>query len=167
MSRTIVLMMLSVTVAGCSLVSAGASGPSGVTATLRLSNEAGRADTTFATGQDFYMGFKLTNGGPDTVRLFTQSEPPVRFEILRNDSVIASTVTAIMNVVITQGFEFAPGQSISGACEAPVEFRSTNPGDTVTSVTLPPGSYVAKAVYPSISGAKVGGVSLVGFTVTQ
>ena len=166
--RTITLMvLLSLVAAGCGLVNSNVGTTKGVTATFDLTDIAGHSDTTFAVGQNFYMTFRLINGGPDTVTYSDPTVPPIHFEILKNDTVIGATVYAVMNVVVVPPSKLLPGKSLDGQCEAPVDLKTISPQHTLVAVVLSPGSYVAKASYPNISGANVTGTSTVGFTVHQ
>ncbi|MCL4511185.1 MAG: hypothetical protein M1470_08970 [Bacteroidetes bacterium] len=166
--RTITLMLLlSLVAAGCGLVNSNVGATKGVTATFDLTDMTGHSDTTFAVGQNFYMTFRLINGGPDTVTYSDPTVPPIHFEILKNDSVIGATVYAVMNVVVIPPSKLLPGKSLDGQCEAPVDLKTISPQHTLVPVVLSPGSYIAKASYPTISGANVTDTSVVGFTVHQ
>ncbi len=160
-------LLVSLVAAGCGLVNSNVGGTKNVTATFNLTDATGHADTTFAVGQNFYMTFRLINTSPDTVTFSDPTVPPIHFEILKDDSVVAATVYAVMNVVVIPPTKLAPGKSLNGECEVPVNLKSISPQHTLVPVVLSPGSYVAKASYPSIGGVNVTGTSAVGFTVHQ
>jgi hypothetical protein len=164
MMRTMAFMLLiSLFAAGCGLVNSKAGGDDSVTASFSLTDTTGRADTTFAPGQSFYMTFLLVNTTPNTVTYTTVDVPPINFEILEGDSVIGRNVFAVSYIANPLPIKFLPGDTLSGSCEAPKYIL----GAGGAQVVLLPGSYVAKAIFPQISGANVAGTSAAAFTVHQ
>jgi hypothetical protein len=150
-------------VAGCGLVNSNTSGNGNVSASFSLTDTTARADTAFAPGQNFYMTFLLINTAGKTVTYTSVDVPVINFEILQGDSVIGGNVFAVSNISNPLPIKLLPGDTLRGSCEAPLYMVGFHGKPLV----LAPGSYIAKATYPQISGANVSGASGAGFAVHQ
>jgi len=168
MMKTITsILIASLVAAGCGLLNSKAGGTGNVTATFILTDTTGRVDTTFAPGQHFYITFLLVNTSGETVTYTSRDLPMINFEILQGDSIIGATVYAISNIANPPPVKLLPGDTLRGECEAPADFTTISPQNTLVHITIGAGSYIAKATYPPISGANVKGASSAGFIVRQ
>ncbi len=167
MMKTIASMVIaSLVAAGCGLVNSKTGGNGNVTASFSLTDTTGQIDTTFAPGQNFYMTFLLINTSGKTVTYASANFPLINFEVLQGDSIIGVTLYAISNIVPIP-VKLPPSDTLRGECEAPIDLTTISPQHTLVHITLAPGQYFAKAIYPGISGANVSGASGAGFTVHQ
>lgn len=168
MMKTIASMLIaSLVAAGCGPVNSKTGGNGNVTDNFSLTDTTGRADTTFAPGQNFYMTFLLVNKSGETVTYTSVDVPLINFEILQGDSIIGGTVFAISNIAYPVPVKLLPGDTLRGECEAPIDLTTISPQHTLVHITLAPGQYIAKATYPQISGANISGASAAGFMVHQ
>lgn len=109
-----------------------------------VSDTTGRASSTFRYGQPFMLSFSLIN---NTGRMLTDHYPPmppVRFKILRGDSVVVTStpkqtgpVIAVPNVIIEAIF-LDPHDTVEARWKAP-DTPYENSG-----IVLPGGNYTAQ-----------------------
>jgi hypothetical protein len=153
-----VMVLISLTAAGCGLISSNANGK--LTATFTLADSAGHPSTTFYSGDHFDMSFSLINTTADTLTYHRGSTaPPVIFEILRSDSVVATSIDGYAFVQVVLGGFVAPGDSLIGDWEAP------NTPAQSPRVVLSPGSYQAKVLYPAFEQTETNSVSTINFAI--
>lgn len=159
MKLIIIAVFASLGIAGCGLLNSRSKRGEGLTPTFTLADTTGAPNTTFHSGESFLMSFQLINTSPDTIKYYSVfCFPSVIFGIYRNDSLITETPWNCDNALTLDYFN--PGDTLQGEWKAP---KSTN-GISA----LPPGSYVAKVVFPKLS--EMNGVNpapQIGFRITQ
>lgn len=125
-----------------------------------LTDTLGFSEWYFDPGESFNLDFVLVNTCPDTM-FYTKydSGPDVRFEITKNDSVVATSMDGYGVRAVVEDAFLAPGDTIRGHWLAP-----TTP-EQDPKVTLASGLYKAKVSYPEFSGPEVHPVSEIVFLI--
>jgi len=127
-----------------------------------ITNTRGVSSTIFTMGEQFNMSFQFINSYNYTLNYFRGStEPPVVFEILKNDNIIATSVDGYAFAQIVIGGSLAPGDTLKNQWTAP------NTINQIPKVILTPGSYQAKVLYPSFGQSKADSYLIINFQVVQ
>jgi len=160
MKTLIVLGLLSIFISSCNQ----STSPSDkiLTATFALTDTDGQAISQFHSREEFRLAFSLTNTTNDTLTFYRgNSGPSVIFEIMKDDSIVASSTDGYAFAMVVLGGFVAPGQSLQGVWQAPTT-PAQNP-----KVILNPGSYEVKVLFPNFEQAKVNPVSAIKFDVVE
>jgi hypothetical protein len=159
MKTIIIFGLIAICINGCNQSTSPSDKP--LTTTFTLTDTSGQTVSQFHSGEEFKLAFTVTNTTKDTLTFYRGSTAPaVIFQIMKNDSVIASSVDGYAFLAVVLGGYVAPGQSLQGEWKAP-NTPAQNP-----KVLLNPGSYQAKVLFPNFNQAKVNPVSSITFSVS-
>jgi len=145
-------------VVGCNSMSTGPAHETVLTATFALADTTGKRTTTFHSGDQFDMFFTLKNTMEEALT-FHYTLPPVYFQILQYDSVIASSIDGYTFPAIVLGGSVAPGEALSGSWRAP-----TTPAQEPR-VILAPGVYQANVIFSTFDQVRIKTVAQINFLV--
>jgi hypothetical protein len=125
-----------------------------------LTDTLGISDRYFNSGELFNLDFILVNTSPDTM-FYTKydSGPDVRFEIILDDSVVASSMDGYGAYQMVEDAFLAPNDTMSGHWLAP-----TTP-EQDPKITLASGLYKATVSYPDFDGPEVNPVDEILFLI--
>lgn len=129
-------------IAGCGLMAPGTSRTYNLTANFLISDTTGRAATHFVSGESFDMSFSMVNNTGDTLVYYGSPQPPVVFRILKNGSVVATSIDGYAFPQVVVGRALLPGDTLKGYWRAPTTPAQTPP------VVLSPGTYQAEVAFP-------------------
>lgn len=129
-------------------------------AVFKLADTTGQISTVFHSREMFDMSFSLTNTTEDTLT-YHFSFPPVIFKILKNDTVVASSIDGFAFTMDIRTGYVAPGASLQGRWRAP------NTGPQNPKVVLSPGMYEASVSFATFDQVRVNPVSRIAFSVVQ
>ncbi len=157
------ILFISLIAAGCGLIDSNPSKRDNINASFKLTDTSGNVSDTFSSGKTFDMHFSLINTTGHAITYNYAGAPPVHFQILRNDSVVAASEYAMPNIMITFPDTLNTGDTIQVTWEAQNYLRATqNP-----SLHLPVGTYQAKVIYPSFNNININCTSLIDFSIIQ
>ena len=88
MRKMTLMLLISLLATGCGLLNTKGGSSNGLTTTFTISDTIGRATSTFHSGEPFLLSFVLINNSVDTFTAHFPPMPPIKFEILRGDSVV-------------------------------------------------------------------------------
>lgn len=128
--------------------------------TFILADTLGQAVTQFHSGEDFILSFSVTNTTRDTVT-YHSGGPFVAFQILKGDSVVASSDYECPEPQIFITGHLAPGQSIQSSWRGPKSICQSQ------SISLSLGSYQARVYFPSFDQVTVMPVSALTMSIIQ
>ena len=132
-----------------------------LTASFELTDTAGRAKPIIHSGESFGLSFRLINTTSDTITYRrANTGPVVIFEILRNDSIVATSVNGYAFAQVVLGGVLAPRDTLYGYWEAP-----TTPAQ-YPKATLYAGDYDARVLLPPFDNAKISAAQQIGFPVS-
>ena len=160
MKMTTTLALIGILFAGCDILKTKSSDNAGLTADFSLSDTTGHASTVFRSGEQFLMSFSVVNTTNDTLT-YHYSEPPVVFSILKNRSVVASSIDGYAFPMNVNTGLVAPGKALANSWKAP-NTPAQNP-----KVVLAPGTYEASVSFSQFDEAKVDPVPTISFSVIQ
>ena len=161
------LLAISLGVIGCGLLNTNGAATSGLTTTFTISDTTGRTASVFLSGEPFLLSFALVNNTGDTFTAHFPPMPPVKFEILRGDSVVVYSnpkptgpIIAVPNYIIEAMF-LEPLDTLHTQWMAP-----DTPYEN-SAIVLAPGSYSAEVSFPSYGKAILDTVRHISFSVVQ
>lgn len=162
--RTIIsIIFISMIANGCGLLDSNPSKQEFINASFTLTDTSGNVADTFYSGKTFDMHFMLINTTNHALTYKYAGDPPVHFQIMKNDSDIAGSIYAIPNIMINFPDTLKAGDTIQVMWETKNYFGATKN----TPLLLPPGSYQAKVLYPTFNGVNINCASQIGFSVIQ
>ncbi len=127
-----------------------------------LADTNGTLETTFHSGESFYMKFCLTNTTEDSLD-FTMSDtgPFVRFTIYQSDQYVTGSTDGLgFNLPIIY-CTFAPGDSMIGTWLAPASFWRDS------EVILSSGTYRGRVIFPQFDVLQTDTIGVINFTVIE
>ena len=129
-------------------------------ATFALTDTLGKTTSQFHSGDNFYLSFFLTNTSKDTLTYYRgSSAPSILFQILKDDSVVASSTDGYAFLMVVTRGSLAPGQKLDSDWKAP-----TTPAQ-YPRVILQPGQYKSVVFSPDFNEAKMEKASPISFEV--
>jgi len=147
---------------GCDILQTKSDNNYNLTASFNLSDTTGQESNTFNSGESFNMSFRLINSTPDTLTYTRGSPAPsVIFQILREDSVEATSVDGYAFLQVVLGGSLAPGDTLKGFWKAP------NTPAQYPKVILTSGNYQAKVTFPKFNNANINQVSPINFSIIK
>gem|GEM_PF-2784206 len=162
--RTIIsFLFISLVLAGCGLVDSNPSKSASINASFKLTDTSGNVSDTFSSGKTFDMHFSLVNTTGHAITYNYDGAPPVHFQILKNDSIVAASEYSEPNIKINFPDTLKPGDTIQVMWEAQNYLRAT----LNASLILPAGSYQAKVIYPSFNNVKINCTSVIEFSISS
>ncbi len=157
------ILFISLIAAGCGLIDSNPSKSNSINASFQLTDLSGNVSDTFSSGKTFDMHFTLINTTGHAITYNYAGAPPVHFQILKNDSVVAASEYSFPNIMIFFPDTLKVGDTIQVTWEAQNYLRAT----LNASLLLPAGSYQAKVIYPSFNNVNVHCTSLIDFSIIQ
>lgn len=155
------IFLLLLIVSGCGLVDSNSNlkmnNPS-----FTITDTTGHSKTTFSPDEHFDLSFAYINTTPFTLT-YTRgsSAPPVIFEILKDDSVIASSVDGYSFAQVVLGGHMTPKDTLKGQWQAPNTLYQ-NPKAILT-----PGLYQARVLFPSFGQTTASSHLDIAFSIIQ
>ena len=162
MKNTILALALIAGIGGCDLGEQASTSIEPLSATFQMTDTSGRQTTNFRSGEDFEMGFTVSNTARKTLTYHVGSSGPVViFQILQGDSVVATSVDgyAFLMVVVTGHIQ--PGQSLGERWRGP-NTPARNP-----QIVLDPGPYTVRASFVGFDEVEIEPVSPIAFSIVQ
>ena len=167
MRKKTLILLISLLATGCGLLNTKGGSSNGLTATFTISDTTGRATSTFRSGEAFLLSFVLINNSGDTFTAHYPPMPPIRFEVLRGDSVVVISnpqptgpIIPHSNVVIEATF-LEPHDTVHAQWKAP------NTPYENSGIVLADGDYMAQVSFPSYDKAIMDTVQTVSFSVVK
>lgn len=160
MKAIISFALLSILLAGCDLLKNKSNGNAVLSASFSLTDTTGKPMGIIHPSQQFDLSFLLINTTADTITFHRgNSGPSVTFQILKDDSIVATSVDGYAFLQVVLGGFVAPHDTLRAYWKAP-----TTPAQNPI-VTLYPGSYEAKVLFPTFDQVNVNPVSQIEFSV--
>ena len=127
-------------------------------ATFTLTDTLGQTVSQLHSGENFYLSFFLTNTSNDTLTYYRgSSAPPILFQIVKDDSVVASSADGYAFLMFVSQGRLAPEQKLDYDWKAP-----TTPPQ-YPKVVLEPGYYKAAVLHPDFNEARTEKISPISF----
>jgi len=127
-----------------------------------ITDTTGFSKTTFSPGEHFDLTFAYINTTKKTLTYVRgSSAPPVIFEILKDDSVIASSVDGYSFAQVILGGYLTPKDTLKGQWQAPNTFYQ-NP-----LVILTPDLYQARVLFPAFGKTTASSHLDIAFSIVQ
>ena len=152
------LALVTVFISGCDLVNTKSTEK--LIPVFTLTDTTGQVSRTFHPGENFVMSYSMINTTSFTLDYYS-SQPPVIFQILRNDSVIASSIDGYSFTQDATRRYLMPDSVLKATWKAP-----TTPPQ-FPKVILTPGSYEAKVVFIGFNQVKVESVPGIVISVSR
>ncbi len=124
--------------------------------TFTLTDTTGQVRKIFHPGENFVMSYSVINTTSFTLDYYN-TKPPVIFQVIKNDSVIASSIDGYAFAEVVRGGYLMPYGVLKATWKAP-----TTPPQ-YPKVILSPGSYEARVVFVGFNQVKV--ESVPGITI--
>ena len=147
---------------GCGLVDSNSNLKINNNPSFTITDTTGYSKTTFSPGEHFDLSFTYVNTTTDTLTYIRgSSAPPVIFEILKDDIVIASSVDGYSFVQVLLGGHLTPKDTLKGQWQAP------NTQYQYPKAILTPGLYQAKVIFPTFGQTAASSHLDIAFSIVQ
>lgn len=157
----VLMVSISFVLDGCDLLKINPNAAMNLTASFILIDTSGNVKPIIHTGESFGLSFMLINTTSDTITYRRgNTGPAVIFEILKNDSIVATSVDGYAFAQVVLGGVLPPRDTLSGYWKAP-----TTPAQ-YPKVILYAGAYEARFLLPPFDNAKVSVTEQIRFSVS-